>query len=65
MVNKVVGQGTAQDPWVLKASPGTSDYTMHTDEASDRFGRYVPPLMEALGLVELAHSPRGNRMRAI
>ena len=30
-----------------------------------RFGMYVPPLMEALGLVELEHNPRGNRMRAI
>ncbi len=30
-----------------------------------RFGMYMPPLMEALGLVELEHNPRGNRMRAI
>ena len=30
-----------------------------------RFGMYVPPLMEALGLAELEHNPRGNRMRAI
>ncbi len=30
-----------------------------------RFGVYVPPLMEALGLVELTHEARGNRMRAI
>jgi hypothetical protein len=29
-----------------------------------RFGMYVPPLMEALGLVELEHNPRNNRMRA-
>lgn len=29
-----------------------------------RFGMYVPPLMEALGLAELEHNPRGNRMRA-
>ena len=138
MGNNVVEQGTAQDPWVLKTPPGTSDYTMHKDEASDpprlvctvgkttlyyqlrcledlhamlreggdwielgsadehkpakdgtvefwarsasnpvggwygmkkglrgRFGMYVPPLMEALGLVELEHNPRGNRMRAI
>jgi hypothetical protein len=134
MVNDVVGQGTAADPWVLKTPPGTSDYTMHQDEASDpprlvcvvgnyqlrciqdlhtmlrehggwielgsadeqkpakdgtveawgrsqanpvggwygmkkglrgRFGTYVPPLMEALGLAELEHNARGNRMRAI
>ena len=30
-----------------------------------RFGVYMPPLMEALGLVELEHNPRNNRMRAI
>ena len=30
-----------------------------------RFGMYVPPLMEALGLVELEHNPKNNRMRAI
>lgn len=30
-----------------------------------RFGMYMPPLMEALGLVELEHNPRNNRMRAI
>ncbi len=29
-----------------------------------RFGVYVPPLMEALGLAELEHNPRNNRMRA-
>jgi hypothetical protein len=30
-----------------------------------RFGMYVPPLMEALGLAELTHEKRGNKMRAI
>lgn len=138
MANSVVGQGTAQEPWVLKTPPGTSEYTMHKDEAWDpprlvctvgkttlhyqlrclqdlhamlsehggwmelgsadeqkpakdgtveawgrsgsnpvggwygmkkglrgRFGMYVPPLMEALGLAELEHNPRNNRMRAI
>ena len=30
-----------------------------------RFGVYIPPLMEALGLVELEHSAKNNRMRAI
>ncbi|MFN8517821.1 MAG: hypothetical protein U0667_00210 [Chloroflexota bacterium] len=29
-----------------------------------RFGNYVPPVLEALGLVELEHKPRDNRMRA-
>lgn len=30
-----------------------------------RFGMYVPPLMEALGLAEVEHKPKGNRMRAL
>ena len=29
-----------------------------------RFGMYLPPLLEALGLVELEHNPRNNRIRA-
>ncbi len=29
-----------------------------------RFGVYIPPLMEALGLCELEHNPKNNRMRA-
>ena len=125
------------DPWRLRTPPGTSEYTIHTDErdgtrvlvctvgttvliydarcvddlhamlrqAGDwvelggadeqkaakegtveawgrspdnpiggwyglkkglrgRFGMYLPPLLEALGLAELEHNPRGNRMRA-
>ena len=30
-----------------------------------RFGMYVPPLMEALGLAEVEHNARNNRMRAL
>jgi hypothetical protein len=30
-----------------------------------RFGMYVPPLMEALGLAEVEHNAKNNRMRAI
>jgi hypothetical protein len=26
---------------------------------------YLPPLLEALGLAELTHDPRNNRMRAL
>ncbi len=29
-----------------------------------RFGVYVPPLLEELGLCELEHNPKNNRMRA-
>lgn len=39
---------TKASPWALKTPPGTD----------------VPPLMEALGLCELEHNPKNNRMRA-
>ncbi|GIG20444.1 hypothetical protein Cch01nite_11680 [Cellulomonas chitinilytica] len=130
--------GTKDDPWVLTTAPGTSQYTMHRDEAADppvwvcqvgsttlryrlravedlhawlvergdwvplgaadekkpaadgtveswgrspdnpvggwyglrsgyrgRFGMYLPPLLEAMGLVELTHDARNNQVRAL
>lgn len=30
-----------------------------------RFGNYVPPVLEALGLAEVEHKGRNNRMRAL
>lgn len=30
-----------------------------------RFGMYMPPLMELLGLAEVTHEKHGNKMRAI
>ena len=30
-----------------------------------RFANYVPPVMELLGLAEVEHNARGNRMRAL
>ena len=30
-----------------------------------RLGMYMPPLLEALGLAEVEHNPRNNRMRAL
>lgn len=132
----VTGTGTADDPWVLRTPPGSSEYTIHRDDESDppllvcqvgstrltylaralddvpamlaahgdwmdlgsadenkdakpgtleawardlgnpvggwygqrkgyrgRFAMYVPPLLEHLGLVELEHNPRNNRVR--
>ncbi|MBM6399841.1 DUF6855 family protein [Phycicoccus sonneratiae] len=132
------GSGTAEDPWVLRTPPGSSEYTMHRDDTADppllvcqvgstrltylasvvddlhamlreagdwvplgaadeqktpaegsveawarsadnpvggwygqrkgyrgRVGMYLPPLLEALGLVELEHNARNNRVRAL
>ena len=30
-----------------------------------RFGMYMPPLLETLGLAEVEHNPKNNRMRAL
>ena len=30
-----------------------------------RFGMYLPPLLETLGLAEVEHNPKNNRMRAL
>jgi len=132
------GNGTLEDPWLLKTLPGSSEFTAFRDEALDppalvvqvgttelrydlrclddlhamlkehgdwvllgsadeqkpaadgtveawgrssanpiggwyglkkglrgRFGMYVPPVMEALGLAEVEHNPRNNRMRSL
>ena len=132
------GSGTADDPWVLRTPPLSSQYTIHRDDQSDpallvcqvgttkltylaraiedlhaellrhgdwlplgaadeqkeaapgtveawgrsannpvggwyglkkglrgRVGMYIPPLMEALGLAEVTHEAKGNRMRGI
>ena len=131
------GSGTKADPWQLKTSPGTSDYTMYKEEEADppqlvcqvgstklmyhlraiddlhamlkkhgdwmdlggadeqkpakegtveawgrseknpvkgwyglkkglrgRFGVYLPPLLEALGLAEVTHEAKNNRICA-
>jgi hypothetical protein len=47
------GDGTKQSPWRLTTPSGSSEYTM-----------YMPPLLEALGMAEVEHNPRNNRMRA-
>ncbi|MET0921297.1 MAG: DUF6855 family protein, partial [Acidimicrobiia bacterium] len=32
MTEPVTGLGTADDPWVLRTPPGTSEYTMYRDD---------------------------------
>jgi hypothetical protein len=132
------GSGTKEDPWLLTTPPGSAEFTVYRDDATDpprlvcvvgtttlfydvrilddlramlrahgdwlplgsadeqkpaaegtveawarsmanplggwyglkkgyrgRVGMYIPPLMEALGLAEVEHNPRNNRMRAI
>jgi len=134
----IKGQGTREDPWVLKTPPGTSEFMAFRDSSLNppalvvqvgktelryhlsavedlhamlkkhgdwmllgsadeqkpaaegtveewgrskknpvggwyglksglrgRFGMYLPPILEALGLAEVEHNPRNNRIRAV
>lgn len=62
-------KGTADDPWKLK-TPGRSPknpvggWYGKKKGLRGPFGMYVPPLMEELGLAEVEHNARNNRMRA-
>ncbi len=49
----VKGKGTAEDPWVLKTPPGTSEYKMHRDETSD-----PPSLVCVVGSTKLSYQLR-------
>ena len=46
----VKGKGTAEDPWVLKTPPGTSEYKMYLDEASQ-----PPSLVCVVGTTKLSY----------
>ena len=48
-----VGQGTAEDPWVLSTPPGTSEYTMYKDDSSD-----LPRLVCTVGKTTLYYELR-------
>ena len=60
-----------------EAGPGTVEAWARSDDnpvggfyglkkgLRGRFGNYVPPVLEALGLAEVEHNARGNRMRAL
>ena len=51
--NPVIGKGTANDPWVLKTPPGTSEYKMYRDESSN-----PPALVCIVGTTKLSYHLR-------
>lgn len=61
---KVAKQGTVE-AWGRSTSNSVGGWYGLKKGLRGRFGMYVPPLMEVLGLAEVEHNPRGNRMRAI
>jgi hypothetical protein len=53
MTDPVTGSGTADDPWVLRTPPGTSEYRMHRDDTVD-----PPELVCRVGSTKLRYLAR-------
>jgi hypothetical protein len=60
---KPVKEGTVE-AWGRSASNPIGGWYGLKKGLRGRFGMYMPPLLEALGLIELEHNPRNNRARA-
>ena len=61
--SKPAKAGTVE-AWARDESNPAGGWYGLTKGMRGRFGRYMPPLLEELGLAELEHNPRNNRMRA-
>jgi len=61
---KPAGPGTVE-AWARSESNPVGGWYGLKKGLRGRFGMYVPPLMEALGLAEVDHNPKNKRMRAI
>lgn len=60
---KPAAEGTVE-AWARSESNPVGGFYGLKKGLRGRFAVYVPPLMEALGLADLEHAPRSNRMRA-
>lgn len=60
---KPAAEGTVE-AWGRSSSNPVGDWYGLKKGLRGRFGVYVPPVLEALGLVELEHNPKNNRVRA-
>jgi hypothetical protein len=61
--NKPAKDGTLE-AWARSASNPVGGWYGLRKGYRGRFAMYIPPLLEHLGLVELEHNPRNNRIRA-
>ncbi len=52
------------EEWARSANNPVGGYYGLKKNLRGRFANYVPPLMEHLGLVELTHDKRGNKLKA-
>jgi hypothetical protein len=60
---KPAAEGTIE-AWARSADNPVGGWYGTKKGLRGRFGMYMPPLLEALGLIELEHNPRNNRARA-
>jgi hypothetical protein len=60
--NKPAAEGTLE-AWARSQSNPVGWYGLRKGYRG-RFAMYIPPLLERLGLVELEHNPKNNRVRA-
>ena len=60
---KEAAEGTVE-AWARSADNPVGGWYGLKKGLRGRFGVYLPPLLEALGLAELTHEKRNNRMRA-
>jgi len=61
---KPAAEGTVE-AWARSPDNPVGGWYGRRNGLRGRFAMYVPPLMEALGLAELEHNSRNNRMRAL
>lgn len=57
-------QDGSVEAWARDAGNPVGGYYGIRKGYRGRFGNYVPPVLELLGLAEVEHGARGNRMRA-
>jgi len=62
--SKSAAEGTVEEFGRAPSNPVGGWYGLRKGYRG-RFGMYLPPLLEALGLAELTHEARNNTMRAI
>jgi hypothetical protein len=60
---KPAAEGTVE-AWARSADNPVGGWYGLKKGLRGRFGNYVPPVLERLGLAEVEHDPRNNRMRA-
>ncbi|HSP10712.1 MAG TPA: hypothetical protein VLU92_14110 [Candidatus Dormibacteraeota bacterium] len=61
---KPAAEGTVE-AWARSSTNAVGGWYGLKKGLRGRFGMYMPPLLEALGLAEVEHNPKNNRMRAL